>query len=152
MSNSLQLQHTRILCPPLSPRLCSNTYPLSRWSYLTIPSSAVPLSFGLQSFPASGPFLITWLFASGGQSIRASASTSVLSVNIQDWFPLGLTGLISCSPINSQESSQVSQFESINSLVLRLLYGPTLTSIHDYWKNHSFDYMDHCWQSDVSAF
>ena len=152
MSNSLQLQHTRILCPPLSPRLCSNTYPLSRWSYLTIPSSAVPLSFCLQSFPASGPFLITWLFASGGQSIRASASTSVLSVNIQDWFPLGLTGLISCSPINSQESSQVSQFESINSLVLRLLYGPTLTSIHDYWKNHSFDYMDHCWQSDVSAF
>ena len=60
------------------------------------------------------------------------------------WFP--------CSPRDSQESSPTPQFESINSLALSLLYGPTLTSIHDYWKNHSFDYTDLCWRSDVSAF
>ena len=77
----------------LSPRVCSNSCPLSQWYYLTISSSATPFSFCLQSFPASGSFPISWLFASVGQSIGASAL--VLPVNIQDWFPLGLTGLIS---------------------------------------------------------
>ena len=81
----------------------------------------------------------------GDQSIGASgasASASVLPKNIQDQFPLGLTGLISCSPRDSQESSPPAQFKSISSSALSFLYGPTLTSIHDYWKNHSFDYMD----------
>ena len=68
-----------------------------------------------------------------------------------DLFEDGLVGSL-CSPSDSQESSPPPQFESINSLVLSLLYGPTLTSIHDYWKNHSFDYADFCWQSNVSAF
>ena len=92
-------------------------------------------------------------FASGGQSNGVSASASVLPMNIQAWFPLGWTGWISLqSPRDSQESSPTSQFKSINSLALSFLYDPTLTSIHDYWKNHSFDYTDLCRQSNVSDF
>ena len=81
----------------LSPRACSNSRPMSQWCHPTILSSVIPFSSCLQSFPASGSFLISHLFASGGQSIGASASTSasVLPMNIQDWFPLGLTGLVS---------------------------------------------------------
>ena len=100
----------------------------------------------LRSFPTS------WFFASRGQSTRASASASVLSTNIQGWFPLGLMVWSPCCPKGSQESSPTPQFQSINSSVLSLLYGPTLTSIHDYWKNHNFDYADLCWKSNVSAF
>ena len=80
-------------------------------------------------------------FASDGQS---SASASVLPMDIQGLFPLGWTGWISCSPRDSQESSPTPQFKSINSLALSFLYSPTLTSMHDYWKNHSLDYMDLC--------
>ena len=90
------------------------------------------------SFPASESFPISGLIPSGGQSIEASALALVLLMNTQCWFPLGLTGLISCGPRDFQESSSV-QFESISSLTLSLLYGPTLTSVHDYWENHSFD-------------
>ena len=89
------LQHARFLDPSLSPRVCSNSCPLSQWCYLTISSSATLFSFCLQSFPASGSFPMSWLFASGGQSIRPSASASVLPMKIHGWFPLGLTGLIS---------------------------------------------------------
>ena len=81
-------------------------------------------------------FPVSHLFISHGQSIGASTSASVLSMNIQDWSPLGLTGLISLSPRDSQGSSRTPQFKSINALVLSFLYGPTLTSIHDYWKSH----------------
>ena len=70
----------------------------------------------------------------------------------QGWFPLGLTGLISLQSKESEESSLAPQLEGISSSVLSILYGPTLTSIHNYWKNHSFDYIDICQQSDVSAF
>ena len=70
----------------------------------------------------------------------------------QDWSPLGWTGWISLQPRDSQESSQMSQFKSINSLVLSFLYGPSLTHIDDYWEKHRFDYMDICWQSDVCIF
>ena len=97
MSNSLwpcELQHTRLSSPSLSPGICSNSCPLSRWCHPTI-SSSVAFFFCLQSFPASGPFPVSWLFTSGGQSTGASASASVLPVNIQGWFPLGLNGLIS---------------------------------------------------------
>ena len=82
-------------CPSLSPRVCSDPCPLSQWCYPTISSSATSLFFCLRSFPASGSFPISWFFTSGGQSIEASASASVLPMNIQDSFPLGLTGLIS---------------------------------------------------------
>ena len=99
MSNSLLphgLQHTRLPCPSPTPGACSNSCPLGRWCHPTISSSVVPFSH-LQSFPASGSFPMSQFFASGGQRIEVSASTSVLPVNIQDWFPLGLTGLISIS-------------------------------------------------------
>ena len=88
------LQHSRFPCLSLSPGVCSNSCPLSWWCYLTISSSAA-LFFCLQSFSASESFPVSWLFTSGGQSIRASALASVLPVNMQDWLPLGLTGLIS---------------------------------------------------------
>ena len=88
------LQLARLPCPSPSPRACSYSCPLSQWCHPTISSSVVPFSC-LQSFPASGSFLMSRLCASGGQSIGASASASVLPMNIQDWFPLGLTGLIS---------------------------------------------------------
>ena len=107
---------------------------LSRWCYQTISSSVTPLSSCPQSFPASGSFPVSRFFASHGLSIGASASASVLSTNIPGWFPLELTDLISCSPRDSQESFPAPQFKSIG---LSLLYGPTLTSIHDHWKNDS---------------
>ena len=88
------MQHARLPCPSPSPGACSNSCPLSQWCHPTISSSVVPFSC-LQSFPASGPFLMSRLFVSGGQRIGASASASVFPVNIQDWFPLGWTGLIS---------------------------------------------------------
>ena len=93
-------------------------------------------------FPSIRSFPVSQFFASGGQSVGVSALASVLPMNIQDWFPLGLTGLISLQSKDFQESSQAPQCKGINSLVLSLLYGTTLTSVHDYWKNHSFDYMD----------
>ena len=82
-------------CPSLSPRVCSNSCPLNRWCHPTISSSVIPFSSCLQSFPASGSFPMSLFFASGVQSIGASASASVLPMNIQYWFPLELTGLIS---------------------------------------------------------
>ena len=98
MSSSLWhhgLQHSRLPCPSLSPGLCSNSCPLSWWWHPTISSTVVPFSSCPQSFLVSGSFPLSPLFTSGGQSIGASASASVLPMNIQGWFPLGLTGLIS---------------------------------------------------------
>ena len=89
------LQHARLPCPSLSPEVCSNSCPLSWWCHPTISSSVFPFFSCPQSLQASGSFPMSWLFTSGGQSIGASASSSVLPTNIQDWFPLGLTGLIS---------------------------------------------------------
>jgi len=89
------LQHTRLLCPSLSPRACSNSLPLNWWCHPTISSSVALFSSCPQSSLASGSFPMNRLFTSGGQSIGASASASVLPINIQCWFPLGLTGLIS---------------------------------------------------------
>ena len=111
-----------------------------------------PILSYLQSFPALGSFSMGQFFISGGQSIGASASAAVLPMNTQGWFSLGLTGLISLRSKGLKESSPAPQFKSINSWVLSLLYSPTLTSLHDYWKNHSFDHMDLCWWNDVSAF
>ena len=88
-------------------------------------------------FPASGSFPMSQFFPSSGQSIRTSATD--LPMNIQGWFPLGLTGLTGFLPKDSQESSPVPQFKNISSSALSLFYGPTLTSVYDYWKNHSFE-------------
>ena len=202
-SNSLRprgLQHIRLPYPSPPPGACSNSCPFSQWRHPTI--SSCP-----QSFPASGSFPKSPLFTAGGQSIWASVSASILLMNIQDWFLLGLTGLISLqskglsrvlqnhslkasillhsifpsfrvfsnesglhirwpnywsfsiSPFSEYsglisfrmdwldllevqgtlKSSPKPQFKSINSLALSFLYSPTLTSIHDYWKNHSLD-------------
>ena len=89
------LQHARLPCPSPTPGACSNSCPSSGWCHPTISSSAIPFSSCLQSFPASGSFLKSHFFTSGSQSIGASASASVLPMNIQDWFSLGFTGLIS---------------------------------------------------------
>ena len=89
------LQHTWLPCPSLTPGISSNLFPLSQWCRPTISSSVVPFSSCLQSFPASGSFPVSQLFPSSGQSIGISASTSVLPMSIQDWFPLGWTGWIS---------------------------------------------------------
>ena len=88
-------QHARLLCSPLSHGVCSKSCPLSQWCHPTTSSSVIPFSSCLQSFPASGSFPMNQLFESGGQNIGVSASASVLPMNIQDWFPLGLMGLIS---------------------------------------------------------
>ena len=136
MSNSLWphgLQHARPHCPLPTPRVYLNSCPLSQWCHPTISSSVICFSSHLQSSPASGSFQMSQFFASGGQSIRVSVSASVLPVNIQDWFPLGQTGWISLQSkrllrVFSNTTVQKHQFFSIQ------LYGPTLTSIHDYWK------------------
>ena len=91
-------QHARLPCPSVSPRVCSNSCPLSHWCHPTTSSSVAPFSSCPQSFWASGSFPVSWFFASGGQNIGVSTSASVLPINIQGWFPLGLTGLISLKP------------------------------------------------------
>ena len=98
MSDSLWpngLQHTSLPCLSQSPRICLNLFPLKQWFYPTISSSVTPFSSCPQSFPASGSFLMSQFFTSGGQNIGVSPSASVLPMNIQGWFPLGLTDLIS---------------------------------------------------------
>ena len=118
------LQHARPPCPSPTPGVHSDSRPLSQWCHPTISSSVVPLSSNFQSFPALQYFPVSQLFASGGQIIGVSASTSVLPMNIQDWSPLGWTGLISSQSKGPSSSSPAPQLESINSLVLSLLYGP----------------------------
>ena len=155
VSDSLRphgLQHARLPCLSLSPGVWSNSCPLIWWCYSTIPSSVVPFSSCPQSFPASGSFPVSWLFASGGPSIGASASASVLWMTIQDWFPLGWTGWISLqskglSKVFSSNTVQKYQFFSAQPSLWS-----SLTSVHDYWISHSFDCLDLCQQSDVSAF
>ena len=92
---SHRLQHARPPCPSTTSGVYSNSCPLSQWCQPTISSSVVPFSSCLQSFPTSGSFQMSWFFASSDQTIGVSASASVLPMNIQDWFPLGLTGWIS---------------------------------------------------------
>ena len=109
------LQHTRLPCPSPTPRACSNSCPLSWWCHPTISSPVIPFSSCRQSFPAPGSCQMSQLFTSGGQSIRVSASTSVLPVNTQDWFPLGWTGWISLqskglSRVFSNTTAQKHQF------------------------------------------
>ena len=134
------LQHARLPCPSPTLGVYSNSCPSSGWCYPTISSSVVPFSSCLQSFPASGSFPMSQFFTSGGQNIGVSASASVLSLNIQDWFPLGLTGWISLqskglSRVFSNTTVQKYQFFGAQAFFIVQL----LTSIHDYWKNHSFD-------------
>ena len=148
VSNTLQphgQQHTRVPCPSLFLGVCSNSCPLSQRCHPTILSSFVLFLTCLPSFPASGSFSMSHFFISGGQSIGASASSSVLprkNQPLQGWFPLGLTGWSPCGTRVSQQSSPEPQFKSISSSALSLICGSTVTLVHDYWENHRFDYMD----------
>ena len=142
MSDSLQaheLQQARPPCPSPTPRVYPYSCPLSRGCHLTISSSVVPFSSCPQSFPTSGSFQMSQLFASGSQNI-GSFSFNISPSNEHpglisfrmDWLDLPAVQ-------GTQESSPTPQFKSINSLALSFLYGLTLTSIHDHWKNHSLD-------------
>ena len=134
------LQHIRLPYASPFPRVCPSSGPLSCWCHPTTLSPVTPFSSYPQSFQASGSFPMSQLFISSGQSIGALASASVLPVNIQGWFPLGLTGLISLLS-DSQKSSPAPQFKCINSSAFSLHYGPTLTSsVHIYSKNHIYLY------------
>ena len=128
----------------------SNSHPLTQCCYPIISSSVAPFSSCLQSFSTLMSFPVNQLCTKGGQSPGASAS--VLSMNIQGWFPLGLNSLISLQPKGLSRVFSSTTIKSISSLELSLFYGPTVTSIHDYWKNHSFDYIYLCQQSDVFAY
>ena len=150
MSNYLWphgLQQIRLPCPSTTPRVCSNSCPLSWWYHPTISSSVVPFSHCLQSFPAYGSFLRSQFFPSGGQSIGVSASALVLPMNMQDLFPLGLTGLTSLLSKGLSRDFSNTIVQRVNFSEFLFLYGLTLTSIHDYWKNRSFDFLDHCWKA-----
>ena len=146
-------RHARLPCPSLFPRLCSNSCPLSQWCHPAISSSVITFSSCLQSFPASQSFPVSRLFPSGVQSIGGSASavspsndySGLISFRI-DWFDLlAVQGTL----------KSLLQHHSSNATILRrsAFFMVQLSHpVHDYWKNHSFDYMDLCWQSDVSAF
>ena len=129
-------QHARPPCPSRTPGVHTNPCPLSRWCHPTISSSVVPFSSCPQSFPTSGSFQMSQLFASGGQCIGTSASAAFSSIPSSEYsglisFRIDGFDLLTC-PRKSQESSPTPQFKSINSLVLSFLYSPTLKSIHDY--------------------
>ena len=131
-------QHARPSRPSPTPRVYSNLCPSSWWCHPAISSSVIPFSSCPQSFPAWGSFPKSHLFTSGGQCIGVSASASVLPMNTQDWYPLGWTGWISLqsnglSRVFSNTAVQKHQFFGAQ------LHSPTLTPIHDHWKNHSRD-------------
>ena len=152
-----QLSHIWLLespwtaaCPSLSPEVCSNSCPLSQWCHAIISSSVIPFSCP-QSFPALGSFPMSWLFASGGQrdfsfSICPSNEYSGLISFRIDWFDL-LSVQVTLKSHPQHHGSKASVLQCLAFFMV-----PTLTSIHDYWINHSFDYTDICWQRNVSAF
>ena len=156
MSDSLWphgLQHARIPCPSWSPSVYSNSCPVSQWCHPTISSSVAPFSSCPKSFPVSGSLSVSQLFPLSSQRIGASASASVLPMTIRglisfriDWFDLlavqgNLKGVFLGTTVQKHQffGSQLSLWS--NSHIIR-----------GYWKNHSFDYVDLCWQSDVSTF
>ena len=153
MSDSLQPhepQHTRPPCPSPTPRTHPNPCPLNRWCHPTISSSVVPFSSHLQSFPASMSFQMSHFFTSDGQSLGVAAS--VFPINIQDWFPLGLTGLIS---LQSKGLSRVFSNTTVQKTSIFWCSAFFWSHSHIYtWslEKHSLDYTDLCWQGNVSAF
>ena len=147
LSDSLRpqgLQHTTLPCPSPTSRACSNSSPLSQWCHPTISSSVVPFSSCLQSFPASGSFLMSQFFVSGDQSIGASTSASVLPMNIQGWFPLGLTGL---DFLAVQES--LKSLLQHHSSKASILWGSAFFIVQ---LSHPYMTTGKTWQSNVSAF
>ena len=145
------LQHTRLPCPSLFPRVCSNSCSLGWWYLPTISSSVVPFSYCLQSFPASGSFSSNsvlpirwpkyWSF-----SLSPSNEYSGLIFFMIDWFDLlAVRGTLKSLVQHRSSKGSILQHSS-------LFCCPAITSVHDYWKNHSFDYKDLYWQSNISAF
>ena len=132
------LQHARPPCPSPTPGVYSNSSPMSWGCHLTISSSVIPFSSHLQSFSASGSFLMSSWHQVAKVLAFQLQHQSLQWIFRTDFLQNGLIGC-PCSPRDSQESSPTLQFKSISSLALSFLYSPTLTSIHDYWKNHSFD-------------
>ena len=142
VSNSLrnhESQHARCLCPSPTRGVHSDSRPSSQWWHPTISSSVIPFFSCPQSLPASESYPMSQLFVWSGQSTGVSALASFLPRNTQGWSPSEWTGWISLQSKDSQVSSPIPQFKSINSSVLSFLHSPTLTSIHDHWKNHSLD-------------
>ena len=123
----------------------------SQWCHPTISSSVILFSSCLQPFPVIGSFPMSKFFTSVGQIIGVSASASVLPMNINDWFPLAWIVGSLCSPRDSQESYPTPEFKTFNSSLLTILYAPNVPSIHENWKNHSFDYTELFQESNVSA-
>ena len=155
MSNSLRphgLQHARLPCPTQTPGGCSNSCALNQWCHPTISSSVIPFSSCLQSFPALGSFPVRQFFTSCGQRIGASASVSVLPMNITGWFSLGLTGLIS---FQSKGLSKVFSNTTVRKHQFFGFQPPLWSNFHIcIWllEKPYFDHMDRCCQSNVSAF
>ena len=142
MSNSLrpqEPQHARLPCPSPTPGVHPNPCPLSRWCHPTISSSVVPFSSCPQSFLASGSFQMSQLFASGGQSIGSFSFNISPSNEHPGLISFRMDWLDLLAVHGTLESSPTPQFKSINSLALSFLHSPTLTSIHDHWKNHNLD-------------
>ena len=142
MSDSLQpheSHHARPPCPSPTPGVYSNPCPFSRWCQPAIVSSVIPFSSCPQSLPASGSFPMSQLFAGGGHSTGVSASALVLPMNTQDWSPWGWTGWISLQSKGLSRVFSNTKLKRINFSALSFLHCPTLTSIHDHWKNHSLD-------------
>ena len=141
-------QHTRSPCPSPTPRVHPNPCPSSWWCHPTISSSVIPFSSCPQSFPASGSFPMSQLFSSVAKVLELQLQHQSFQWRFRKNWPVWSP----CCPRDFQESSPAPQFKRISSLLLSLLYGPTLPSVHDCWKNHSFWLYDLCLQSDVSAF
>ena len=151
-SHSVISQHAGPPCPTPTPRVQTHIHQVSDPIQPFRPLSSSSPSALNPSLPASGSFPMSQHFGCGGQSIVVSDSASVLPMNIQDWSPLRWTGWIS---LQSKEISRVISNITIQKhqcSVLSFLHSPTITSIHDHWKNHSLDETDLCWQSDISAF
>ena len=147
------LQHARLLCPSPTPKTCSNSCPSSQWYRPTISCSVITYSSCLQSFPAPRSFHMSQFFTSGGQSTGVSASAAVLPVIIQDWFPLRWTDWISWQS-KGLSKSLLQHHSSKASILWRPAFFKVQLShpLCDYWKNNSFDYVELCSQSNVSAF
>ena len=152
VSDSLQPYRLKLARLLLSSGACSNSCPLSQWCHPTISSSVAPFSSCLQSFLASASFFsnecvlcIRWPRYWNFSISFSNEYSGLISFRMDRFDHLAVLGTL-------RESSPAPQFKSTNSSALSLLYGPTLTSGHDYWKNHSFDDMDLCQQSDVPAF
>ena len=134
-----ELKHARSTCLSPTPGVHSNSRPLSQWCHPAISSSVVPFSSCPQSLPASESFPMSQLFTWGGQSTGVSALSSFLLKNTQGWSPSEWTGWISLQSKGLSRVFSNTTVQSINSLALSFLHSPTLTSVHDHWKNHSLD-------------